>query len=210
MPGGGYWYLIYKYRRNQFDPMLRKYLGQTRLEQMPVPMLTVTVDLVEGLPVVRSTGDATRAILESINLPGFSSPIVREGRALVDGGLVNNIPADVLVANGCNFVIASSVTAKLEPQFAGLRSGEPEESQAHRSPSLLEVLMRGQVVQSFNMNSVGVRPADVVIAPDMTSFDLSAFGRADEMADIGYRCALESIESIKSQLSKLDPQLFPA
>ena len=56
-------------------------------------------------------------MLESINLPVLSVPIVREGQALIDGGLVNNIPADVLVSMGCNFVIAVSVTAKMEKEF---------------------------------------------------------------------------------------------
>ncbi len=67
---------------------------------------------------MREVGDATVSVLESINLPPLSLPIVRSGQALVDGGLLNNIPANVLVAKGCNFVIASSVTAKLEKDFA--------------------------------------------------------------------------------------------
>ena len=66
---------------------------------------------------VTQRGDAVHAILESINLPVLSVPIVRDGQALIDGGLVNNIPADVLVSMGCNFVIAVSVTAKLESRF---------------------------------------------------------------------------------------------
>ena len=75
-------------------------------EQAHVPSFTVTVDLVSGEPKVRVGGDTVHGILESINLPGLSSPICRDGQALVDGGLVNNIPADVLVGKGCNFVIA--------------------------------------------------------------------------------------------------------
>ena len=66
-----------------------------------------------GLMLVTEVGDATMSILESINLPPLSLPIFQSDRALVDGGLLNNIPANVLVAKGCNFVIASSVTAKL-------------------------------------------------------------------------------------------------
>ena len=114
LPRGNHWYLLYKYRRGQFDPMLRKYLHDWRLEQLAVPCLSVTVDLVSGNSVVRERGDAVHAILESINLPVLSVPIVRDGQALIDGGLVNNIPADVLVSMGCNFVIAVSVTAKME------------------------------------------------------------------------------------------------
>ena len=206
MPAGGYWYLLYKYRRHQFDPMLRKYLGDKGLEQLPLPMLTVTVDLVSGEPVIRESGDATRNILESINLPGLSSPMIGEGKALVDGGLVNNIPADVLVGKGCNLVLASSVTAKLEHDFVGIRPNEP--MQKHRSPSFLKVLMRGYLVQSYNMNDVGVQPADYVIEPDVTAFDLSEFERADEMAVAGEKATAESLVQIKQLLNKLDPQLF--
>jgi predicted acylesterase/phospholipase RssA/CRP-like cAMP-binding protein len=209
LPGGGYWYLLYKYRRGQFDQMLRKYMGDVRLEQLAIPTYTVTVDLVDGGPVVRERQDAVHSILESINLPGLSSPILGEQEALVDGGLVNNIPADVLVAKGCNFVIASSVTAKLEKQFSGI-SVEKGDSPKRKKPSTLQVLMRGHLVQSSNMNAVGVEPADVVIAPDVTAFDLSEFERTDEMADIGEQTAREMIAAIKQLLSKLDDKLFSA
>src|SRR5207344_827612 len=110
----GYWYLLYMYRRNQFDSMLRKHLGRVKMEQLILPTCAISVDLVEGEPLVREVGDAAIAILESINLPPLSLPIIRSGQALVDGGLLNNVPANVLVAKGCNFVIASSVTARLE------------------------------------------------------------------------------------------------
>jgi NTE family protein len=46
----------------------------------------------------------------NINLPPLSLPIVRFEQALLDGGLLNNFPANELVAKGCNFVIASPVT----------------------------------------------------------------------------------------------------
>ena len=125
---------------------------------------------------------------------------------MVDGGLVNNIPADVLVGKGCNFVLASSVTAKLEREFVGIRPDEP--NQKHRSPSFLKVLMRGYLVQNYNMNDVGVQPADFVIEPDVTAFDLSEFERADEMAAVGQETTVESLVQIKHLLNKLDPQLF--
>src|SRR5262249_36157049 len=53
LPSGGYWYLLYKYRRGQFEGMLRKYIHDWKLEQLAVPCLTVTVDLVSGQAVVR-------------------------------------------------------------------------------------------------------------------------------------------------------------
>ena len=207
MPHGNHWYLLYKYRRGHFDRMLRKYLSDWTLEQLPVPVQSVTVDLVSGELVVRDRGDAVNSILESINIPVFSKPISRDGRALVDGGLVNNIPADVLVRNGCNFVIAVSVTAKLESVFAKNRPDTPTSKMA--PASILQTILRSYVVQSVNMHSFGVRPADVVINPDTTGVDLSEFSRTSELAAIGEESALAVVPEIKSLLAKLDNQLFP-
>jgi predicted acylesterase/phospholipase RssA len=206
LPAGRYWYLINKYRGHQFDPMLRRYLGRVRMEQLILPMCTVAVDLVEGEPMVRETGDATSNILESINLPPLALPIFGSGQALVDGGLLNNIPANVLVAKRCNFVIASSVTAKLEKDFMRIRAeGRPRKT---RFFSSVEVIMRQNMIQHRSMNAVGVQPADFVIAPDVTSFDLSEFTRADEMALIGETTTNTVVANLRKMLNKLDPKLF--
>jgi NTE family protein len=205
MPRGDQWYLLYKYRRGHFDPMLRKYLHDWRLEQLAIPCLSVTVDLVGGKSVVRERGDAVHAILESINLPVLSVPIVRGGQALIDGGLVNNIPADVLVSMGCNFVIAVSVTAKMESRFCDIT---PEKPTSATKPGMVSTLLRSLLVQSHNLNDFGVRPADVVIEPDVTGFDMTHFMKAKEFAAIGEAAALEQIPKIRQLLTRLDPQLF--
>ena len=72
----------------------------------------------------------------------------------------------------------------------------------------IQVMMRQNMIQSYSMNAVGVKPADFVIAPNVTSFDISEFTRADEMAVIGERTTNESVHQLKGMLSKLDPQLF--
>ena len=203
---GGYWYLLYKYRRGQFEPMLRRYLSDLRLEQLPIPMNTITVDLVSGEPKVRDRSDAVDGVLESINLPGLSAPICRNGQALVDGGLVNNVPADVLVSKGCNFVIAASVTAKLEQEFGKIRPDSP--GPKYKIPSVMQTIMRGYLVQSVNMNSVGIQPADLNIDLDVTNFDLSEFTRTKELAAIGQETTEASIERIRTSLASLDKELF--
>jgi NTE family protein len=206
IPGGGYWYLIYKYRFHKFGPMLRKYLDNLRMEQLVIPVMTISVDLVDGVPLVRGRGDATHNILESINLSPLSLPIVRDEQAVVDGGLLDNVPADVLVAKGCNFVIASTVTAKLEEDFMGIRS--KKSPVAGQFITTIQVILRQSMIQRYNMNAVGVQPADFVIAPDVTTFDISEFTRADEMAVIGETTTNASVHQLKAMLSKLDPRLF--
>jgi predicted acylesterase/phospholipase RssA len=146
------------------------------------------------------------AILESINLPVLSAPIVRNGQALIDGGLVNNIPADVLVSMGCNFVIAISVTAKLETRFCDISAEEPTLSR--KNPGIGPTILRSLMVQNHNLNAFGVQPADVVIEPDVTGIDAAEFMRAKELAVIGEAAALEQVPKIHRLLNRLDPQLF--
>ena len=206
LPSGRYWYLLYKYRRRQFEGMLRKYLHDWTLEQLPVPCLAVTVDLVSGQPVVRERGDAVQAILESINLPVLSPPICRDGRALVDGGLVNNIPADVLTTRGCNFMLAVNVTAKIKSEFGVNRPETP--TPRMRAPSSVQTLLRTIEVQNFNLNKVGVQPAQVVIEPEVIDFELSEFMRAKELANAGEKAALLKVPQIRQLLTRLDAGLF--
>ena len=56
LPRGGYWYLTVKYRRGRFDPMLRQYLSDLTLDQLPIPSAAVTVDLISGKALVRGEG----------------------------------------------------------------------------------------------------------------------------------------------------------
>ena len=205
-PNGSHWYLVYKYRAGQFDAMLRKYFSDVRLEQLPIPSCAITLDLISGDAIVRDGGDAVHAILESINLPGLSMPIFRDGRALVDGGLVKNIPADVLVNYGCNFVIAVSVTAKIEHEFPAKRSRSPKSTMSRAST--IQTIMRSLLVQNKSVNSFALQPADAIIEPDVTRYALTEFVRAEEMAEIGARAALAELPTIKEQLMQLDNRLF--
>ncbi len=70
LPGWPNLYLLTQFRRRAWDRMLRVYLHDWRLEQLPIEFLSLTVDLVQSRSVVRVSGDAVQAILESINLPG--------------------------------------------------------------------------------------------------------------------------------------------
>ena len=206
LPNGGYWYLLYNYRSGQFDTKLRKYLHDWKLEQLAVPCFTVTADLVSGQAVVRDRGDAVQAILESINLPILSAPICRNGQALIDGGIINNIPADVLTSQGCNFVIAVSVTAKIARQFGANTPDTPTYSM--RIPSSAQTLLRTLEVQNVSLNAIGVQPAEVVIEPEVVDFDLAEFMRARELFTAGEQAALTQIPKIQQLLARLDPVLF--
>jgi NTE family protein len=198
---GGYRYLLYNYRQHKFDSLLRKYLGRARKEQLILPIFTVSVDLVEGEPLVCGTGDATIGILDSINLPPLALPILNSGQAFVDGGLLNNVPADVLLAKGCNLVIASTVTAKLEKDFGHSR----RRWFGGRRVSTIKVIMRQNMIQRRKMNAVGSGPADFVIAPDVSSLIYRNSPWLMRWHALG---EATTVANLLKMLSKLDAKLF--
>ena len=67
---------------------------------------------------------------------------------------------------GCNFVIAVSVTARLEKRFGDLTPGRA--GRRRKKPGVVPTIFRSLQVQNHNLNAYGVRPADVVISPDVT------------------------------------------
>ena len=206
LPKGDGFYMLKQYRSKAWDKMLRKHLEDWRLEQCPIPISTVTTDLVSAKSFVRSSGDAVDSILESINLPGLSPPICRDGMVLVDGGILNNLPADVLVQQGCNFVIGVDVSANIEHRFGGNSPDTPTERM--KTPGVVTTLLRCFNVQAHNLSGLGAQRADVIIAPNVSMFESSSFTQTPEMADIGYRTTMETLPRIREFLQHLDGDLF--
>ena len=205
VPRGELLYLLKKYRRNEWDGMLRAYLHDWQLQQLLTPVTTVSVDLVSGSPQIEDRGDAVQAILESINLPGLSPPICRDAMALVDGGVLNNLPADVLVNRGADFVIAVDVGSQLPHEFSRLRSDAS--AKKVRPPNAFDTLLRAMSVQSHRMNALGAQPADFRIEPDVSEFALSDFCSAVEIARVGQEATEQEISALCQALKKVDPCL---
>ena len=206
LPYGELVYLWVKYRMGGWDPMLRKYLHDWQLEQLPLPFTAVTVDLVSAEAVYRRRGDATQAVLESINLPGIARPICCDGRALVDGGILNVVPADVIVDQGANLVISSDVSSKIRFEFYGNTPDTPTKKM--KIPSGVAALARMRTVQDRNIRNLGGSAADIVIEPDVSAVKLTDFKNAKKIAKLGRDAAEEALPELKRILHEMDPQLY--
>jgi NTE family protein len=200
------WYLVSQYRRHAWDRMLRKYLHDWRLEQLSIPFHAVTVDLVQVRTVVRRQGDAVHAILESINLPVVSQPILRDGMCLVDGGVLNNLPADVLAEGGADFVVGVDVSSHVRNEFAGNRPDMPTVKM--RNASALDTLFRIFESLAHNIGKMRNRAVDFWIKPDTSHFGLAEFHRTTEIAAVGEAAAVGAIAELKQRLAELEKRLL--
>jgi NTE family protein len=90
--------------------------GERQIEEAPTRLAMIATDVVNGRAVALTTGDVASAVMASCAFPGVYPPIRREGRLLMDGGVVADVPLDLTVELGA----ASAVVISVPPLAAGL------------------------------------------------------------------------------------------
>lgn len=92
-------------RGDRLEKRLTDLLGDRAIEELDVPFKAITVDLESGELFIMDRGPVARAVLASCSIPGIFEPLEHEGRLLVDGGVLNNLPTDVCREMGADVVL---------------------------------------------------------------------------------------------------------
>src|SRR5436190_5637240 len=143
--------------------------------KLPIPFKAVAADIETGDAVVLDHGELADAIRASMSIPGVFSPMEIEGKVLVDGGIADNVPVDVVRAMGADIVIAVDVGSPL------LKHEQIE--------SLLSVTGQVMTILTRKNAEKQIRAADIVLTPPVSTFGLMAFGQAREIIDAGRKYA---------------------
>ena len=102
---------------------------EKNIEELPIPFRAVTTDLTTGHEVVIQDGDIIEAVRAGISLPGIFTSVKKNGKILVDGGLVNPVPVSVAREMGADFVIAVDLSrdmvTKKATRFASIAGSGP-------------------------------------------------------------------------------------
>jgi NTE family protein len=146
------------------------------------------------------------SILESINLPVVSKPILRDGMALVDGGVLNNLPADVLAESGVDFVVGVDVSSRVRPEFGGNRPDMPTGKM--KDANTIETMLRIFESQAHSMSKLRNRAVDFWIRPDTSDFGLADFHHASTIAAVGEVAAQANLAELKQRLVDLEQRLL--
>ncbi|MGH8149031.1 MAG: patatin-like phospholipase family protein, partial [Steroidobacteraceae bacterium] len=142
----------------------------TNFDDLPTPFRAVATDLTTGEPVVMRAGDLATAMRASVSAPGVFSPVERDGRLLVDGGISENLPIDVAREMHVDVLIVVDVGFPLYPRNRLV-------SPAVISDQMLAILIRRESERQL----ATLAPRDVLITPnlgDASSFDFSIIKRA--------------------------------
>jgi NTE family protein len=96
------------FKVDKFLDHIGETIGVTQLEDLPIPLKVVATDFWAFEEVVLDSGPIDQAVAASFAIPGIFKPVVQNGRVLVDGGMVNPVPYDLL-QDECDIVIAIDV-----------------------------------------------------------------------------------------------------
>jgi NTE family protein len=173
------------------EKFLRTFLPVTRFEDLKIPFAAMVTDLRKSeLIVKRDRGDLPFAIRASCCIPFVMMPIEDdEGRLLIDGGIVQNLPIGQTRALGADIVIAVDVN------LDGVRFFE-------RPRTALGVLAQTFIAVERIVSNQERADADVQIVPKVGHIRWDQTRRAKELIECGYQAGLAAIEEIRSVINK--------
>jgi NTE family protein len=145
-------------------------------DDLPTPFRAVATDLRKGDVVVLGRPPLARAMRATMSIPGVFAPVNWDEWLLVDGGVLNNVPANVARGLGADIVIAVNVGADV---------GDEKEQTA----SLLALL--GKTIDTMMTSGTrrGLESADIIVDPDLTGLTGMSWRASDELSERGYKAA---------------------
>lgn len=177
---------------NRLERWLEDTIGEYDVRDLAVPFAAVASDLVSGERVVLWRGRMCTAIRASCSVPGFASPVELDGRMLVDGGITDNVPADVARMLGADYVIGVDIfmpalRRRLGPLGQGLAA--------------IETLVRhaGQ----------GDAECDCLIVPQMEGRSYFRFSHYEQFIALGEAAAREKLPVILAALEQAEHASTP-
>lgn len=163
------------------------------IEELPKKLYIVSVDVKTGNEVVFDKGDISKAVAGSCAVPGVFYAVNYNDMTLVDGGVRNNIPADVLKSKGCDVIITVDVNST--------RGG------GTNSDKFYDVLMASIGILMKNNSNQGYEYSDIVIKPDMKRFKSTKLDGHETMVQEGYNATValmpEILKLIKNKRYRL-------
>lgn len=169
-----------------FNQLVRANQGERNIEDLPLPLSIVATDIGTGERVVFRDGALTTAMRASMSVPGLLAPVDHQGRKLVDGGLVDNLPvSEVRERCGADVVIAVNVGSPL-------LKAEEVGSLLTVSAQMIGILTEQNVSRSL----ASLKPGDIYIQPELNGITAVDFAKHAAAASSGRLAAEVAAEKL--------------
>jgi len=176
---------------------LMRLFGHRHIEDLDIPFFCMTADITNAQSVVHDRGPIYRWLAVGMSIPGVAPPYPHQGRLLLDGGLLNNLPVDVASEMGCGEILAINVDPKEEMAIQDDDFDGPLSRQLWRkitgnttAPHIVELLIR--VTTLTNEAAIGRMRhlIDHYVQPDTDRYGLFDFHKADDIIRSGYEAMM--------------------
>ena len=145
--------------------------------ELPIPFRCVATELVSGKAYVFQSGSLSDALRSTISIPGVFSPVHRGDQVFVDGGLVDNLPTDVVKQMGADVIIAVHL--------------QISKTSAKEIQSAFEVLGRSVELKIAETELRGMEGADLVVRANVEEYSSMDYEKSDKLIKVGYEAAQE-------------------
>ncbi len=165
------------------DRIFLPYSSIENFDNLPIPFRTVGTDMLNAETVVLKSGSLQQSLRASMAVPAVFAPVEINGRILADGGILNNIPTDVVKDMGADIILVVNIETQI-----GDRSS---------LDNLIGVLGQTFIVATVENSRRSLRQADFIIAPDLKTYSSSSFSEGKAIIELGYQGANQKIALLK-------------
>lgn len=199
-------------RARRFRRRLFEIFGERRIEDLRRTFFAVSTNLTAGAAMIHDRGRLADGVGISMAVPGVAPPIAYQGNFLCDGGVIDNLPTDVMqsLERGC--ILASSVSAQTDMRApdSGLADPDPDALFNWKGPltrpGFSEILLRTATLTSDTLiQREAVERADVLVRMPVGDYGMFDWRRLDELIDRGYEHALAQLTPLRGQLLSQQP-----
>jgi predicted acylesterase/phospholipase RssA/CRP-like cAMP-binding protein len=190
-------------RGEYLNEVLQRHLPMD-IEDLWLPFFAVSSDLSTNLVRIHDRGPLWQAIRASVSLPAILPPSLDNGHLLVDGGVLNNLPIDIMRERMRGSIIAVDLAvdalhgtehASVPSSMEYLRDRLIPGRQTGEAPTLSRVIMQITTMASRKEVQSARKLADLYLNPPLGSYDFLDWEKMREIAEVGYRDALPQIKA---------------
>ena len=169
----------------EFQEFIDKEVGSKNYEDLPIPFACVSADIKTGEKVVFDSGPLSLGVRASMNLPGVFEPVEYRQRLLVDGGIVDYMPVDLVKKMGADFIIAVYAL----PSFAGTKP-----------KNIMGYVLRIGDLRGAVLTEDSEHQADFVILSRVGEIGSSDRSKTNLAIEIGAQSAYQALPQLKENL----------
>lgn len=205
----------------KIEKVLYPFIGDKTFEDCRIPINIVSTDICTGSEVIFSSGPLIPAIRASASSPGLFSPMKYNDMFLVDGGLINPVPANIVKRMGADIIIAVDVTRSVKSytRFMRNKRGEKKKNDAKTSdkwtpsssfydrikpwqPNIIDILLQTVYIAEEKIAHAQLHdiPIDIVLSPDFGHITMFDFNKSAEIISAGAQSAAAVLDKLKNLL----------